>query len=144
MTKFLACAAAGVVLGAFFTASPLTLVSLVLAAAVLAVAGRGLPASERQTLTAVLATALAARIGIILALVVLGLPTLNDLAVGPLSGDDAYYLGRAIRNRDLLFGFTGGKYDFFVVLDEYGYTSYLQLLQFAQIVFGPTRSACDC
>ena len=68
----------------------------------------------------------------------MGLPHLNDLAVGSLSGDDAYYLGRAIRTRDILFNFGNGKYDYFVVLDEYGQTSYLNVLSAIQIVFGPT------
>ena len=138
VAKFLLCAGAGIVLGAIFTGSPLALVSLLAAAAVIGLSGRGLPDDERRVLATVLTAALAVRVALVMALVVTALPQLNDLAIGSLSGDDAYYLGRAIRARDLLFGFTGGKYDYFVVLDEYGQTSYLKFLQVMQIVFGPT------
>jgi len=127
-----------VLLGAAFTASPLSLIAVAGAIAVIAFAGRGLPHEERRLLMIVLGVALAARLVIVLGLVVLGLPHLNDLAVGSLRGDDAYYLGRAIRTRDILFNFGNGKYDYFVVLDEYGQTSYLNVLSAIQIVFGPT------
>jgi hypothetical protein len=69
---------------------------------------------------------------------VTGIPYLNDLSVGALRGDDAYYMGRAIRARDIILGLTQGKYDYFVVTDEYGRTSYLQLLTAFQVLFGPT------
>lgn len=138
MKTFPISVASGVLLGVALTASPLSLVALAGAVAVIIFAGRGLPAEERRLLTMVLGTAMAARLLIVLALVLVGLPHLNDLAVGSLSGDDAYYLGRAIRSRDILFNFAGGKYDYFIVLDDYGQTSYVNLLSAIQIVFGPT------
>lgn len=130
--------AAGVLLGILFTASPLSLFAMAAAVAVVTFAGRGLPDEERRLLIMILGAAFAARLAIVLALVVIGLPHLNDLAVGSLSGDDAYYLGRAIRTRDILFNFGNGKYDYFVVLDEYGRTSYVTLLSAIQILLGPT------
>ena len=137
--KFSISVASGVLLGAVFTASPLSLIAFAAAIAVIRFAGRGLPDEERRLLMIVLGVALAARLVIVLGLgLVLGLPHLNDLAVGSLSGDDAYYLGRAIRARDILFNFANGKYDYFIVLDEYGQTSYVNLLSAIQIVFGPT------
>jgi len=136
--KFPISVASGVLLGAVFTASPLSLIAVAGAIAVIGFAGRGLPNEERRLLMIVLGVALAARLVIVLGLVVFGLPQLNDLAVGSLRGDDAYYLGRAIRTRDILFNFGNGKYDYFVVLDEYGQTSYLNVLSAIQIVFGPT------
>ena len=63
---------------------------------------------------------------------------MSDLGIGGLGGDDAYYLGRAIRARDIMLGITQGRYDYFVVSDEYGRTSYLQLLTTLQVLFGPT------
>ena len=66
-----------------------------------------------------------------------GIPVLNDLSVGALRGDDAYYVSRAIRARDILLGLNEGKYDYFIVSDEYGRTSYLQLLTILQTLFGP-------
>lgn len=67
-----------------------------------------------------------------------GLPQLNDMSIGALAGDESYYLSRAIRVRDLMLGFAATHYDFFVVNDEYGQTSYLSLLTWLQIIFGPT------
>lgn len=138
VTKFPWSIAAGLLLGVAFTASPLSVVALAAAVPVMIFAGRGLPEDERRLLAGVMAAALAVRILIVLALLVAGLPHLNDLAVGPLTGDDAYYLGRAIRARDILFKFADGRYDYFIVLDEYGHTSYVELLTTLQILFGPT------
>ena len=111
---------------------------LAAAVALLMLAGRGLSQSERRLLVTILATGLAARLLVIAGLFVLGLPSHNDLSVGGLAGDDAYYLGRALRARDIILGFTEGKYDYFVVTDEYGRTSYLGFLTVIQVIFGPT------
>ena len=86
----------------------------------------------------VVGVALAVRFLFIGAVLVGGIPFLNDLSVGALRGDDAYYVGRAIRARDLAVGLTTGRYDFFITTDEYGRTSYLQLLTVLQVLFGPT------
>ncbi len=138
VTKLLLSTGAGLTLGLLYTASPLTMWALAAAAGVLLVAGRGLPPSERRLLVAILGAGLAARLIVIAALLVLGLPSHNDLSVGALTGDAAYYLGRALRARDIALGFTGGKYDYFVVTDEYGRTSYLGFLTVIQVLFGPT------
>lgn len=129
---------AGVVVAAAFTASPLTTVALPLAWLVVVRAGRGLPADERRALLGLLGAAFAARVAVIAVLFLAGLPGHNDASVGGLSGDDAYYFGRAIRARDLILGFAAGKYDFFVVHDSYGQTNYLRLLTWLQVIFGPT------
>lgn len=129
---------AGLGLAAVFTASPLTVVALPLAWVVITLAGRGLPDDERRSLTALLWIAFAARIAAIVGLFLIGLPGHSDVSVGGLSGDDAYYFGRAIRARDLLLGFASGKYDYFVVSDAYGQTNYLRLLTWLQVVVGPT------
>ena len=129
---------AGLGLAAAFTASPLTVLALPLAWVVITLAGRGLPEDERRSLTALLWIALAARMAAIVGLFLIGLPGHSDVSVGGLSGDDAYYFGRAIRARDLLLGFASGKYDYFVVTDTYGQTNYLRLLTWLQVVAGPT------
>jgi hypothetical protein len=131
-------AAAGIGLAVIFTASPLLTCALVAAAALLAIAGRGLPAPERRRLLIILCVALGARVIFIGAVLISGIPLLNDLSVGALRGDDAYYLSRAIRARDIILGITQGKYDYFIVSDEYGRTSYLQLLTVLQTLFGPS------
>ena len=129
---------AGVGLGLLYAASPLLVITLSGAAALLALAGRDLPAAERRRIAIIIGAALGVRLLFIAALLVSNIPHLSDLGVGGLRGDDAYYLGRAIRARDILLDLTRGRYDFFVVSDEYGRTSYLQLLTLLQVVFGPT------
>ncbi len=135
---FLVPIVAGGLLAAVATASPLTVACLPAAWLVCVVAGRGLPADERRWLLVVLCTALAARLAAITGLFLMGLPGHSDISVGGLTGDDAYYLTRAIRGRDLLAGFAAGKYDYFVVSDAYGQTNYLRLLTWLQVAFGPT------
>jgi hypothetical protein len=128
----------GLILAVLYTASPLFTLTLGGAAVLLGLAGRGLEAPERRRLLILLVCALALRFIFIGAVMVGGIPYLNDLSIGALRGDDAYYMGRAIRARDITLGLTQGKYDFFVVTDEYGRTSYLQLLTAFQVLFGPT------
>jgi hypothetical protein len=138
VSTLLSSAAAGLMLGVLYTASPLT-VWVVLAGAVLApLAARGLPERERRVMLAILAGGLAARIGYVALLFLAGLPHHNDMAVGALAGDEAYYLSRALRVRDLLFGYSYGNYDYFVTSDQYGRTSYLTLITWLQVPFGPT------
>ena len=129
---------AGVAVALLYTASPLFTVTLIASAAVLAVAARGLPPSERRWLLIVLGVALALRFLFIGAVLVGGIPWLNDLSIGALRGDEAYYLGRAIRARDIALGLPVGRYDYFVTTDEYGRTNYVQFLTVLQILLGPT------
>jgi hypothetical protein len=129
---------AGLTLAVLYTASPLLLWVMAGAAVLLALARRGLPESERRLLVTVLAAGLAARLLLVAGLVILGLPSLNDLSIGAMAGDEAYYLGRALRARDIILGFTEGMYDYFVVYDDYGRTSYLGVLTAIQVLFGPT------
>lgn len=128
----------GLILAVFFTASPLFTLTAGAAAVLLLAAGRGLSPLERRRLTALLIGALTLRVLFIAGVLVSGIPYLNDLSIGALRGDDAYYVGRAIRSRDIAVGLTQGKYDYFVVTDQYGRTSYLQLLTIFQVLFGPT------
>lgn len=128
----------GLLLAAFYAASPLTMWVLVAAPVVGWLGARHLPADERRLLLVLLGAAFAARLALIGAQFLVGMPHHNQLAVGALSGDESYYLSRALRSRDLLMGFTDSKYDYFVANDDYGRTSYLGLLTVAQLVYGPT------
>jgi len=130
--------AAGITIGVLFAASPLLIVTIAGAAALIVFAGRDLAADERRRIISILGAALAVRFLLIGVMLVINIPHLSDLGIGGLRGDDAYYLGRAIRARDIILELTRGRYDFFVVFDEYGRTSYLQLLTFLQVIFGPT------
>jgi hypothetical protein len=133
----LAVAAVGV-LAIALIASPLTVVVAIAAPLCIARCGRGLPDDERRVLIGLLAAAFVARLGFIAAQLLIGLPLLNDLSVGALAGDEGYYLSRALRVRDLLLGYAVTKYDYFVATDSYGQTSYLTLLSWLQVIFGPT------
>lgn len=127
----------GVLFAVAYTASPLGLLFLLATPILCLAAGRGLPAQERRILSTVLASALIARLLAVIAMFVVGIPHHSDLAVGALSGDEAYNLGRALRIRDIMLGFGGTHYDYFVATDEYGRTSYLGLLTQLQLIFGP-------
>ena len=129
---------AGVVAGAFYTVSPLTAWCAALAAIVLTLAGRGLPASERRALNIVLVTALLIRLAAIGALLVSNAPMHDDESVGMLTGDEEYGLSRALRTRDVITGAPVTQYDHFVANDEYGRNSYITLLTGIQVLFGPT------
>ncbi len=137
MTRPLLTIGGGLLLAVAYTASPLGLLFLAATPLLCLVAGRGLPAHERRILTTILASALAARLLAVIALFVVGIPHHSDLAVGALSGDEAYNLGRALRIRDIMLGFGGTHYDYFVATDEYGRTSYLELLTRLQLAYGP-------
>jgi hypothetical protein len=130
--------AAGVGLATVYAASPIVTLALAAAAVLIALATRKRPEPERRRLLMILVVALAARFAFIGAVMVSDLPFLNDLSVGGLTGDDAYYLSRAIRARDLTLGLTTSRYDYFVVSDEYGRTSYVQVLTVLQTLFGPS------
>lgn len=129
---------AGLALGLAIAASPLTCLLLVATPWLVRLAGAGLPASERRLLTTLLLAALAVRLVIIVAQAMAGLPLHNSLSVGSLSGDEAYNLSRALRTRDAWVGGATSHYDYFVVYDEYGRSSYLAFLTWLQVLFGPT------
>lgn len=138
VTTLVPIVATGLVLTLFVVASPLTACVLLLAPVVGYLAASGMPAGERRALLGLLAAAFIARIALIAAQLVIGIPVHSDAGVTALAGDEAYYLSRALRSRDLLAGLAATKYDFFVAGDEYGRTSYLWLLTWLQVVFGPT------
>lgn len=130
--------AAGFLVAIAYAASPLSVLVLLAAPAVACVLGRSLPAEERRVFYGVFAAAFVARLMFVVVRFLAATPDLNDLSIGGLGGDEAYYLSRAIRSRDILLGFSHGTYDYFVTTDEYGRTSYLRLLTWFQVAFGPT------
>jgi hypothetical protein len=128
----------GIAGGALYTVSPLAAWCAALAAIVLTLAGRGLPAPERRALNILLVAALVVRLAAIGALFVINTPLHDDESVGMLTGDEAYGLSRALRTRDVMTGGPVGQYDYFVASDEYGRNSYITLLTGIQVLFGPT------
>lgn len=138
VTTLLLTAGAGFVLAVFYIASPLTLWALTAAPVVGWLVSRHLPQDQRRLLLALLGAAFTARLLLVGGQFLAGLPHHNDLGVGALSGDESYYLTRALRTRDLVLGLTATQYDYFVANDAYGRTSYLTLLTWLQVIFGPT------
>lgn len=128
----------GVAAGALYTVSPLTAWCVPLAVILFALAGRGLPRSDRYWLNALLVVALAARIAVVGALFVVNMPMHDDESVAMLSGDEAYGLSRALRTRDVLTGAPVSQYDYVVAYDDYGRNSYITILTGIQLLFGPT------
>jgi hypothetical protein len=138
MSRVAAAVALGIVAGAFYTVSPLTAWCVAAAAVVLALAGRGLPPTERYWLNVLLVAALAARLAAIGAIFVVNSPMHDDESVAMLGGDEAYGLSRALRTRDVLAGAPVTQYDYFIAYDEYGRNSYITMLTALQLLFGPT------
>jgi hypothetical protein len=131
-------AVAGLVLGAVFTASPLTVLVVLAFPLLLRRAVKGLSSGEAEAVMFVLTAAFVARVAFIGMLFVLGIPLHNDLSVGALAGDEAYNIARSLRMRDVILSLATSKYDYMVVYDEYGRTSYLAFLTVLQVLFGPT------
>jgi hypothetical protein len=129
--------AAGVVLGALYTSSPLALCAVALAFIAVAMARRGLADEERRLLTTVLGAALMIRLLAIVAIFLASMPIHDDQFVGSFSGDGAYAMARALRSRDVLLGVPANKYDYVVAFDEYGRNTYVSFLTAMQIAFGP-------
>ena len=101
VTYLLASSGVGLLLAVAYAASPLSAWMLLATPLLIALLGRGLPAAERRALTIILAVAFTARVLLVAAMFVADIPQLNDLSIGGLAGDEAYYLSRAIRSRDI-------------------------------------------
>ncbi len=130
--------AAAILLAIALAASPLLVLAAVAAPLLVWRLSRGLPPPERSFFIGMLVTALALRAALVAVQMIRGIPLLNDMSVGALAGDESYYLSRAIRVRDLWLGMGSTTYDYFVATDDYGQTSYLSLLTWLQVAFGPT------
>jgi len=112
--RIVAAVLAGVVIGALYTVSPLTLWCVPLMIVVLTGAGRGLPENERRWVHLLLIVALVARLATIGAMFIVNTPMHDDESVAMLSGDEAYGMSRALRTRDVLTGARVTQYDYFV------------------------------
>jgi hypothetical protein len=127
---------AGLVAAAAYVLSPITVVTAALAVVSLRLVVRGLPPGERRYTLGLLALAFALRVAVIGALF-LSAPH-DSQAIAVLSGDEAQLQSRAMRMRDIVLGQSVDRFDYVVVFDEYGRTSYNTLLAGAQVLFGPS------
>ena len=131
----------GIVIGAMATLSPLTILIVALAIAIVLCARRGLPADEQAWVTGLLVAALAARALVIVALNVASLRSQNDQWTAMLFGDEAYALARAARTRDVLIGLPVTRLDYIVMFDSYARTGYTTFLNWIQVTFGASPYA---
>jgi hypothetical protein len=128
----------GLALALLFTASPLGVSVLACAPAIGLALARRLDAGDRRIFLTILGVALLARLAAITGLFMAGFPDVINMSMGSLTGDQAYNVSRALRTRDILRGFGGlTHYDYFVATDEYGRTSYINLLTVLQFLLGP-------
>jgi hypothetical protein len=132
-------AAAGVLLGVFYTVSPLTVLVACGAIGLTAVCGRGLPDQERRWLIAILTVAFALRVLVVAALFLMS--PHDSQGAGVLFGDEGYALYRSWRIRDVLLGIPILKYDYLIAYDNYGRSNFLSAITSVQTVFGPAPYA---
>jgi hypothetical protein len=126
---------AGVAAGVWYVLSPLSVVCLLAMIALVRWAGHGLDAGERRWIVAVLVTAVTARV-----LVVLGLFLLTNhqsVPFGYLFGDEEYFLRRSLWIRNLALGLPMHRADVIYAYDPDIRTSFLYVLAFLQVLFGP-------
>jgi len=128
--------AAGVVVGAVYALSPLTVLCLAALTGIVCWARRGLDGDERRWLTAILVVAIVARL-----VAVAGLFAVTDHArvpFGSFFGDEEYFIKRSMWLRNVALGIPLHGADLIYAFDEYSATTYLYLLAFVQVVAGPS------
>jgi len=133
--------AAGVVLGLLYTLSPMTLWFIAAGAALVWYAGRDLPARERRWVSALLVGAMAVRAAMVAALLLFGTPDRVYVPFNVFFGDEQYMIIRALRQRALWLGSSIRAEAFANVFEQYGRTSYLQIIAFLQLLVGPAPYA---
>lgn len=125
--------AAGVVLGVFYTLSPLTVWSLAALTALMWWVSRELTPRERSWICGVVAIAIAVRLAAIAALVLLADPS---RPYANFFGDEELFKSRAVWLRNIGLGISISPADMIYVFDEVGRSSYLYLLAYVQALVG--------
>jgi hypothetical protein len=127
--------ACGVVLGVIYSISPLSVWFVTASVALVWLAGRHLTPREARWVRGVLIAALAARGALIAALFLFGTP--DHMWFNVFYGDEQYLLIRSMRLRHLWLDSPLSKEAFLDVFDLYGRTTYLNVIAFVQMLFGP-------
>ena len=125
--------AAGLLLGAVYTLSPLLVVS---AAALLSLArwaGHGLTPRERQWMTGVLVVAIAIRVAAVAALFAVAD---SSAPYANFFGDEEFFKLRTIWMRNIGLGLPVAASDYIYTYDEVGQTSYVSMLAYLQAIVG--------
>lgn len=139
MTRVVYAVAAGVLLGAVATVTPLTLVVAATTAGLVIATRRGLDPDERRAVTAILLAGIAVRILIVLALAVVSIPTTSFQGGGMLFGDEAYAFEKALRARNIALGFPATVLDHYIVSEPYTKSHYTTWFTWIQLIFGPSN-----
>ena len=141
MTDRALAVAAGVALGVVTVASPLTVVSAIVAMLVVTAARRDVPVSEQRWLSGLILAALAARALVVLAVFAVNIRSHSAQNAGILFGDETYTFARSLRTRNVLLGLPVSKLDYTIMVDSYGKSLYVSWLSWLQIAFGPSSYA---
>lgn len=125
--------AAGIVVGLSYTLSPLTVISLVVIAAAVIAASRGLTLAERRWYWSILT------ISIVVRLIAIGLLFITADPAHPFAsffGDEELYKFRTIWLRNIGQGLRMSPADVIYSFDDVGHTSYIYVLAFVQALVG--------
>jgi hypothetical protein len=139
--RLAAALAAGALLGALVTVTPLMPVVLGVALVTIACARRDLPVDERRAVTAIVVAALAVRVLVVHGLAVASIPYASDQSGGFLFGDETYVFQKAIRTRNVLLGLPATKLDYLTMFEPYTRTRHAAWMVWTQVMFGPSPYA---
>jgi hypothetical protein len=127
--------AAGIALGFVYTLSPMTVWFCVASVVLVRVSGRGLTVREARTVQGILVAALLVRLALVAWLFRFG--SSDDMWFNTFFGDEDYDIVRSFRLRTLWIGGPISGEAFLGVYDQYGWTSYLNVIAFVQLFVGP-------
>ena len=130
----IAAAAAGVLIGAVYTLSPLSVWFFAAVPALVSWAIRDLEGGERRWILGLLIVGIALRV-----VAIAGLFASTDhsqVPFGSFFGDEEYFIRRSIWLRNVAFGVPIHRADLIYAFDDYSYTMYLYVLAFLQALVG--------
>jgi hypothetical protein len=128
--------AAGVALGVAFTLSPLAVLVVVGFGLLLTQVSRSLPPDERWWFVRLFVIAFAVRLAAIAALFLVSAH--DSQGAGILFGDESYALARSWRLRNVLLDIPQLKYDYIKAFEDYGHSSYIDVMAYLQVLVGPS------
>jgi hypothetical protein len=97
---------------------------------------RTLPPDERWWFVRLFGVALAVRLAAIAALFLVS--THDSQGAGILFGDESYALARSWRLRNVVLGIPQLKYDYIKAFEDYGHSSYIDVMAYLQVLVGPS------
>lgn len=132
---WLAAIVTGVVIGAVYVLSPLTVWFVIAMAVILRCAIAGLEGTERRWVLALMLVAIVVRVAAVGGL--FAVTNHNVVPFNSIFGDEEYFIKRSIWLRNVALGIPIHAADLIYAFDEYSATSYLYVLAFVQVLVGP-------